>query len=448
MPIPVSQTGRGITSRAPPSSDSRMSDRILDALEHHLPDRAVLAVSGGRDSMVLLDAAARAVPHRIACVATLDHGPGVAARRAAAHVVRAAHALGLPVEHGHAPPGLVSEAQWRAARFDFLRDVVERTGGTAVTAHTRDDQVETVLMRVLRATGPRGLAALYAHSIIARPLLDLSRAELADYAERHRVYWVEDTTNQSRRHLRNRVRLDLLPALLLARPALAEDLLALARRAAALREELDEVVDRVVEPHVSRRTVQVARSALAAHDASALALLWQSIAERVGLALDRRGTARAATFTMEGRNGSRIPLSAGWEVALHRDIFHLRPARNGARAAAALPLEEDVSLDGWRFRRTAAPPRTLWEAALPSGVALAVRAWRPGDRMIPHGAAEPRRVKGLLRDAGIDAARRIGWPVVLAANEIVWIPGVRRSSAATVRPGRPVVRYLCEPLDC
>jgi tRNA(Ile)-lysidine synthase len=68
--------------------------------------------------------------------------------------------------------------------------------------------------------------------------------------------------------------------------------------------------------------------------------------------------------------------------------------------------------------------------------------------MTPHGAAAPRRVKGLLRDAGIDAASRAGWPVVLAGDEIVWIPGVRRSSAATVRSGRPVVLYQCERDDC
>jgi tRNA(Ile)-lysidine synthase len=67
--------------------------------------------------------------------------------------------------------------------------------------------------------------------------------------------------------------------------------------------------------------------------------------------------------------------------------------------------------------------------------------------MTPLGADVPRRVKGLLRDAGIDAGRRAGWPVVLAGEEIVWIPGVRRSLAATARSGRPVVRYFCEPLD-
>ncbi len=67
--------------------------------------------------------------------------------------------------------------------------------------------------------------------------------------------------------------------------------------------------------------------------------------------------------------------------------------------------------------------------------------------MVPAGAAGPRRVKGLLRDAGVDAARRAGWPVVLADDEIVWVPGVRRSDAATVRSGRPAWVYVCERID-
>ncbi|HET8763151.1 MAG TPA: tRNA lysidine(34) synthetase TilS, partial [Gemmatimonadales bacterium] len=92
----------------------------------------------------------------------------------------------------------------------------------------------------------------------------------------------------------------------------------------------------------------------------------------------------------------------------------------------------------------------LWAAALPArqpDAPLTVRSWLPGDRMTPSGARAPRRVKGVLRDAGIAAAMRPGWPVVLAGEEIVWVPGVRRSDAATVRPGRPLVRFRCERLD-
>src|SRR4051812_41390700 len=111
----------------------------------------LLAVSGGLDSMVLLDAFAEVVPSRIAAVATFDHGTGAHATRAARLVVREARRRGLSVVTGRLSEqrpasnrgGL--EAMWRAARHGFLADVARARGAKVVTAHTRDDQIETVL---------------------------------------------------------------------------------------------------------------------------------------------------------------------------------------------------------------------------------------------------------------------------------------------------------------
>jgi tRNA(Ile)-lysidine synthase len=146
----------------------------------------VLAVSGGVDSMVLLDAAARAEGARIAAVATFDHGTGSHAARAAAHVGREAHARGLPVAYGRATSDAScprpTEASWRAARHRFLADVASRHDARIATGHTRDDQVETVLMRVLRGSGARGLAGLAVKGSLLRPLLELPREVVERYA--------------------------------------------------------------------------------------------------------------------------------------------------------------------------------------------------------------------------------------------------------------------------
>jgi tRNA(Ile)-lysidine synthetase-like protein len=111
-----------------------------------------------------------------------------------------------------------------------------------------------------------------------------------------------------------------------------------------------------------------------------------------------------------------------------------------------LGLSAGVQVGSFRFDARDEDVVSLWSAKLPTGKALTVRAWRPGDRMVPTGG-DVRRVKGLLRDAGVDAASRGAWPVVLADDEIVWVPGVRRSSAASARSGRPVVTYHCERID-
>lgn len=443
------------TPRGAPANDA--VHRVTAAVDRVLLDgpRVVLAVSGGRDSMVLLDAVARSFGERVAYVATFDHGTGSAASRAAALVERRASELGLPVRRGQLDGSTTvpREAAWREARWRFLRAVALEAGAAVATAHTRDDQVETVFMRGLRGAGARGLAGLYARSDVVRPLLAVSREDVAVYAETRGVVWVEDPSNQSHRFLRNRARLDLLPLLERARPGFSDELLELATRAARLRGEVEDFLVLKVPARVDDGILTVARADLQGYDAAGLALLWPALAAPLGAVLDRRGTERITEFTIKGRAGARIQLSGSWEAILHRESVVLRRARTETEAHGALPLKGALTFGAWRFRelqglegRPSANDEK-WLAALPTDSALSVRPWRPGDRMTPHGATVPRRVKGLFRDAGVDAGRRAGWPVVLAGDEIVWIPGVRRGAAPTVLSDRPVVVYECERYD-
>ena len=418
----------------------------------------VLAVSGGIDSMVLLDAFAAAAPERVAAVATFDHGTGPAARTAAALVLETAQGHGFVVEAGHAMLAGAGEARWRDARWRFLRGVSARAGAAAVaTAHTRDDHVETVAMRILRSAGARGLAALGAPSPgVVRPLLDVDRATIAAYAAACGVRWVEDPGNASSRHLRNRVRHDLLPALRRVWPSADGDLLNVARRAAAWRADVEAFIDaHLVITQGADGALHVATAALRGYDARSLAVLWPAIAARAGVRLDRRGTERLTQFTNSvaagAPAGARIQLSGAVQVEAHRGEIVIQPAERAAPRSASAPLAQTVSLDDraslgrWRFARVEATgPVDAWSAALPAAVPLTVRAWRPGDRMRLAEGGTARRVKRFLADARVRGRDREGWPVVLAGDEIVWIPGVRRSHAATDRPGRPGVLYLCE----
>jgi tRNA(Ile)-lysidine synthase len=138
---------------------------------------AVLAVSGGLDSMVLLTAASRlpARARRNVLVATFDHGTGKAAGRAAALVAREAFRSGFLCVTGRASTIGTREEEWRRGRWAFLQQVADKRDSSVVTAHNLDDQIETVFMRILRDAGPRGLAGLYAESEIVRPFLNISR---------------------------------------------------------------------------------------------------------------------------------------------------------------------------------------------------------------------------------------------------------------------------------
>ncbi len=461
--VPVTRSARFVTIPAVMCLESAVSA----LLEERIP--LVLAVSGGIDSMAMMHAAARVFHRRLPegaplVVATFDHGTGVHATRAAALVQRVAAELEMECIAGRSTDRLTGEAAWRDARCSFLRQVARERAGAVVTAHTRDDQVETIVMRLLRGTGARGMSALRAPSPVRRPLLGVSRGELARYASALALEWVEDPSNADRAHLRNRVRLDLLPALRMHSPTLEGELLRLANDAAALRSSCTDVVRHLVREATPGRVVaQCAMDRDWTDDAAALCC--QTIAEFAGLALDWRGTVRLARFAREGEVGKKIPLSGGWEAVRRAGGFEIRRSASSTPRPVALESDDTTTFGPWRFRavgrdnrktpavgvaRTDAstpacvdPDADPWSAWLPADAALEVRSWRDGDRMISSGSGL-RRVKRFLSDSRVAAADRVGWPVVLADGEIVWIPGVRRARAATAWPGRPRLHVVCE----
>jgi tRNA(Ile)-lysidine synthase len=410
--------------------------------------QVVLAVSGGLDSMVLLDAAAATVPREALIVATFDHGTGPSATAAATLVGESASERGLRVETGRAALGsLTTEAAWRSARWVFLRGVARRHGAVVCTAHSEDDQLETVLMRVMRGAGARGLAGLYAASDVVRPLLRFSRRDLTRYARAQGLAWIEDPSNDSRRFLRNRVRHDLLPAMRRVQPGIEEDLLKVARRAARWRVEVEAAAGEVVlaQSNNGETSLDVAAQALTSYSLGQLSVLWPALAARIGVTLDRRGTARLAAFTASGRVGARIQLSGGWQVVRARDRFELRHGGPDAPTVSPIGAAGVVGWGSWSFRPSDGRVRSdVWSAWLPTDLPVRVRVWQAGDAMSVQSGSPARKVKELLSDAGVTGYERARWPVVLAGDQIVWIPGVSRSDAATERSGRPGLAFLCE----
>lgn len=320
--------------------------RIGTGCAHGDPPGIVLAVSGGRDSMVLLHAAMASVPNAVRAVATFDHATGPHAAEAAALVETAGRALGVPVVRGVADRAGRTEAEWREARWRFLRACAREVDAAAIaTAHTRDDQCETVVIRALRGSAARGLAALDAPTpMIVRPLVTVPRAAVVAYAAAMDVGWVDDPSNLDRRHLRIRVRTALLPAVERIAPGTTDRISAHGRAAAEHRSAVEHWVSRLCvtgpgsssesarEPIVneSLRTgvwpsARVRVSAIARYDAGALALFWPAFAARAGVRLDRRAIARLVAYTPHAaervRNGtvqrSRIPVAGAAGTVAH-----------------------------------------------------------------------------------------------------------------------------------
>lgn len=174
----------------------------------------VIAVSGGVDSVVLLDMMMKGElpgyevsnPNDQLIVAHFDHGIRPESADDAAFVQKLAATYGLAYETRREELGIdASEEKARNYRYDFLRSVAQKYKATIITAHHADDVIETIAINLIRGTGWRGLAVMDSPDI-QRPLLAKKKSEIIEYAKAHNLVWREDATNQDDKYLRNKVR--------------------------------------------------------------------------------------------------------------------------------------------------------------------------------------------------------------------------------------------------
>ena len=182
-------------------------------MEINLPKQGkyVLAVSGGVDSMCLLHLLSQKRDMYELVVAHFDHGIRPDSHLDAELVRQTAKQYGLSYLEGNGFLGdQTSEAKARRARYDFLFAKKDEVKADAiVTAHHQDDRLETLVINLARGTGRKGLSSLTETTDIKRPFLNVTKAELSDYAHQHKLSWREDSTNADSRYLRNYIRQQL-----------------------------------------------------------------------------------------------------------------------------------------------------------------------------------------------------------------------------------------------
>ncbi len=397
----------------------------------------VIGLSGGADSTALLDAVHRLAPRlglRIVA-AHLDHGLRQGSEADAEACQALCDGLGVPLRRGRADVGRrrreegggLEEAA-RRERLAFL-DGIRRAEGARflVLAHTRDDQAETVLLRLLRGAGSRGLSAMRARSgAVLRPILDLSRQHVLAHLAARGLAWCEDPSNQDLSFLRNRVRHELLPYLeSYFNPAIRASL---ARTAAVLGEESD-ILDStrlpVAEP-MPDGGVALPLSALRGLPASAGHLcVRRAIAAAGGLRgvgrIHLEGILRLANGAFP--SGRRVALPGAREAAVHFDALRIGPASRAALPfALPLPVPGKAPLpDGTTLVAEAADENDGSPLIrLPKGD-LEVRSRRPGDRVYAHG--RELSLRRFLVERRVPAASRASLPVVACGSQVVWVSG-------------------------
>ena len=433
----------------------RFLDHLLDV--GLPPGRALVAVSGGPDSVALLDLLVRTRDrHRLdLVVAHLDHGIHPESARIAEQVRSLAASWNIPFEGGKLTLGSsATETLARARRYGWLESLRSRIGADFVlTAHHADDQVETVLMRVLEGSGPAGLGGIAPVSgALVRPLLPFRRAELEAYlGERGLTAW-SDPANADARHLRSWIRTELLPLVRERLPRADANLERLAAHAARDRAAWDAVLD--VLPGLDLRTehggISVAAPVLADYDSALIQAVLLALARRVGCRLGPARIGRILGLLRRGASGTRAPLGSNWIAELGFGRLHLHPL-------IAEPALEPWTLEGsggeavwgrWRFRweRAFAPGRqdragmSAWFPAAP----LTIRAWAPGDRVKPLGGSGHRLIVRCFQDERVPRSQRRAWPILARSGEVMWIPGVCRSDAGVPAEGMEALRVDAE----
>ena len=433
-------------------------------------ERVAVAVSGGADSVALLRLLLelRAELGIVLSALHFNHkirGAEADADEAFVKVLAAAHGLELRAACEDVPAyaqaqRMSLEEAAREKRYQFFNSyIVDGMLDCVATAHTLDDQAETVLMRLMRGAGTRGLAGIFpeikveeedrkwigsASGRIMRPLLWVRRREIEEYLRAIGQQWREDSSNRDVRHTRNRVRHELLPLLETFNPEIAR---LLAETAEIARGEEDFWNSRMAYLLKPAPNSAIAATCIGSQPVALQRRLILYAAANHGLHLEF-GHVEAVRELLQQRASlkpKRVPLPGGYA--------ELRKSESGEAELRFLPdiavvpaadYEYKLAVPGEivipsrgkmlraRLHDEKPPSNNLIDGSLIAGE-LTVRNWRSGDRFQPAHTRAPKKVKELLQK--IPAAERKVWPVVTSGKEIIWIPGFAPGAKFLLKSG-------------
>lgn len=425
-------------------------------------DRVGVAVSGGADSVALLRVLLelRSELGVVLSVVHLNHCLRGAESDTDEQFVNdlAAH-FDLPffsarrdVRAHAAEKKLSIETAAREVRYQYFGELLcKGEFNKLATAHTLDDQAETVLLKLTRGAGTRGLAGIYPKVAVAgfqapqsreqaivRPLLSVERRDLEQYLRHIQQPWREDSTNAQLHHTRNRIRHEILPRLCAEVNPQVRRTLAEVSEIARAEEEFWQAE---VQPHLSAAWSRSAgggtlRSSIldglplalrrrlvrAAAESLSLSLEFKQVEEVLGLAESTRTVLRDGWVALRQRESIRFECSGPVTVD---DYEYELPIPGRIELPQAGLAIDTIILDG-KGDTTSYNPDHVLDAGFASG--LLVRNWRAGDRFWPAHSKQSKKVKEVLQDRHITGDEKKAWPVIASGEDVVWLRGfgVRR----------------------
>ena len=404
------------------------------------------AVSGGRDSVCLLDYLRRLGQERGFSVAAahLNHLMRPTAQRDEDFVRALCASLDVPFHTEKVDVyalcdawRLTVEETGRRARYEFLRRTAASIGAAFIaTAHHREDQAETVLLQLLRGTGPQGLAGIPpVREGIIRPLLDTPRAAIDAYIAARDLPYVTDETNLDTHYARNRLRLEIMPQLLTINPSAPAHI---CRTADILRAEND-YLDAQAAALLPDTGTALPCGALLSAPAALRPRMLRLLAERLPVGKKDFSAAHYRALEMLAQTGGTLSLPGGATAVCRQGTLTLTVP--DASRPEETPLHPgDNRVGTWNSRRSDTfSPGAL--AVRPG--AWSVRPWRREDGLTLPGSRGRRSLKRLLAERGVPPEQRDAVPVFCLAGQAAAVPGVGvDASAVPEQPGNTIYIQL------
>jgi tRNA(Ile)-lysidine synthase len=395
--------------------------------------RVVALVSGGRDSVCLLDALSSVCGTEPILAMHVNYGLRADAAADQRLCAALCEQLGVELEvvTPPRPPDAGNLQAWaRDVRYGAASAAALARGALVATGHTASDQVETVLYRLAASPGRRALLGMKPRDgILVRPLLSLDRDQTAAYCHARGLQWRDDETNDTDLYARGRVRNKVVPALNSVHPAAHENVL---RTAALLRDEAD-VLDEVVSRALAGRD-RIALTRLAALPPALARLVVVRLAERAaGRLVPGAGNRVEELLALGAGSGSaELHIGGGVRALVEYGVLRMAPVGDPELPdAVALDVPGRARFGAWEvvcrlgepgLQTTAGESGVLDADAVDAG--LTVRGWRHGDRMEPLGLGGSKTLADLFGDRHLPRAERATLPIVAAGETIAWVPGV------------------------
>lgn len=399
-------------------------------------EKIVVAVSGGVDSVVLLNLFSGLHPHENMIIAHVNHGIRKESSNEAQFVETLAKKYGIELVSKELNlKKNSSEEEARDKRYAFLRKVASNFGATyLVLGHHADDQAETVLLKIFRGAGPASIWGMKEHNgILWRPLLEVAKDEIVKYAKENKLKYVVDPSNQDIRYSRNRVRLNILPEANKINPKVRESLI----REIALGHELSDYVNQETRrwhKKIVKNGVVSASTLLKAPSFMRKNVLKSWLSENMG-----RQNIYSKNIT-EVINLAKTSGSKKTEIGQFTIEKIYDKIKFGQTEADNLP---NTVISGPRTKYGA----FLFKQKTPVGGkarkdniylplslkdSLVIRSPKEGDKI--KTVVGTKKLQDIFTDAKIPRSKRASWPVVVFKKEIVWVPLLVASKRALSKP--------------